>query len=329
MNARRRRGFTLVELLVVIAIIGILIALLLPAVQAAREAARRSQCSNNLKQIGLALHNYHDIYKAFPSGGWCCNQPLYRTHSLIALLPYLEQMPLYEMIDLTVAPQTIRLPDGNLIGYNRLDVYMCPSDVNDSVGGSPNVRWRPNYVPVRGATPNGNNPNCTCSEYTALRNTYASAGHVRADGSPHWNYHNAQKPAGIFTRNGTGWGRPYYGKMRDVKDGLSNLLVFGEIRAGCMSAMNNGWHHPHWQGMHNTVVPINYDSCHTLAAAPGNNPCHANCNWNMDRGFKSLHPGGAQFTLGDGSVHFISETIDHWAYNYLGDKCDGTPVSVP
>lgn len=238
-------------------------------------------------------------------------------------------MPLFDMYDPKLPPQDQRLPDGNLIGFARIDAYICPSDVNEPVGGGDNVRWQPNYVPVRGSQSNGNSPNCNCAEYPALRNMYASAGHKKSDGSTDWDFHTRDNPAGIFTRNGTWVSNPYYGKMSHVEDGLSNLLVFGEIRVGCMAAMENGWHHPHWQGMHNTVTPINYDSCHSKANAPGGNYCHANCNWNTDRGFRSKHPGGAHFAIGDGSVHFISESIDHWVYNYLGDKCDGQPASLP
>lgn len=133
----------------------------------------------------------------------------------------------------------------------------------------------------------------------------------------------------MFTRNGTTWGRPYYGKMRDATDGLSNVVVFGEIRHGCRTAQELGWHHPHWIGRTATTIPINYDTCHTEAQAPGGNLCRADCNWNMANGFRSMHPGGAQFLMGDGSVHFFPETIDHWVYNHLGDKCDGAPVSLP
>lgn len=320
---RRRSGFTLVELLVVIAIIGILIALLLPAVQAAREAARRSQCSNNLKQIGLALHNYHDTYKAFPSGGWVNNdQTLYRFHVHISLLPFIEQSALYDQIDSRVAPQTFRLPDGTLIGSNQIAAYTCPSDRNEVQNTPPNHRWIPNYVPSCGPTPIGNNPACTCAEYPPINTTYSSAGHTT------YNYHSATNPAGLFTRNNP-TSTVYFGKMRDVDDGLSNLIVFGELRVGCLSAATNGWHNPHWLGQHATTPPINHDTCHTLAQAPGGNPCRADCNWNFDRGFKSKHPGGTQFAMGDGSVHFFSETIDHWTYNYLGDKCDGKPASIP
>jgi prepilin-type N-terminal cleavage/methylation domain-containing protein/prepilin-type processing-associated H-X9-DG protein len=325
-------AFTLVELLVVIAIIGILIALLLPAVQAAREAARRSQCSNNMKQIGLALHNYHDTYKSFPAGGYCCTQPEYRFNAHIAILPYIEQGPLYEQLDPRLAPQLFRFPTtspnaNQRLGYVQIPVYTCPSDRNNLIGNpavsSPEARWAPNYEPSRGPTQTGNSPSCSCAEFPPIQTTYGSAGH------PNWNYHNNSNPAGLFTRLPTS-GTKYFGTMRDAEDGTSNVIAFGETMAECSDHVRMGWHHPHGTGLNITLVPINYDSCApNVASAPGGNPCRARCNWNMEFGFRSKHPGGAQFLLVDGSVHFLSETIDHWTYNYLGDKCDGTPVNVP
>ena len=135
-SGRRRRGFTLVELLVVIAIIGILIALLLPAVQAAREAARRMQCSNNLKQIGLALHNYHTTNKAFPPGAfWVCPEgELWRGSILIRLLPYIEQQPLYDQFDFTVPTDgQTEANTGTLLVANIVPPYVCPSDTNEGL----------------------------------------------------------------------------------------------------------------------------------------------------------------------------------------------------
>jgi prepilin-type N-terminal cleavage/methylation domain-containing protein len=119
-KAEVRRGFTLVELLVVIAIIGILIALLLPAVQAAREAARRMQCSNNLKQIGLGLHNYHDTFGTFPPGA---SQDQYLGYAT-RLLPFMEQKPLYDRVDFENVYST---PNNYAVGAVRVDAFLCPS----------------------------------------------------------------------------------------------------------------------------------------------------------------------------------------------------------
>ena len=145
---RARRGFTLVELLVVIAIIGILVAVLLPAVQAAREAARRSQCTNNLKQIGLALHNYHDVHKSFPIGtvavppriGNTIGNPEWLNY-LVAILPFCEQQPLYEgfavmLSQPTAKPWTVAFPAA--VQDKTVPGYLCPSD---GEGGGLNTRY--------------------------------------------------------------------------------------------------------------------------------------------------------------------------------------------
>ena len=145
----RRLAFTLVELLVVIAIIGILVALLLPAVQAAREAARRMQCSNNMKQIGLALHNYHDIYKAFPStycgvsdpvnGGWSYNT--FRGSEKVRLLPFIEQQSVYDAINFGYNTDDQRFPNNTLIRETVVAGFRCPSsgDACFSPLGQPDV----------------------------------------------------------------------------------------------------------------------------------------------------------------------------------------------
>jgi prepilin-type N-terminal cleavage/methylation domain-containing protein/prepilin-type processing-associated H-X9-DG protein len=340
-SPRRGRAFTLVELLVVIAIIGILIALLLPAVQAAREAARRSQCVNNLKQIGLALHNYHDTYQRFPAGAWCCggnNSGFARKLPMLgAILPFVEQQPLYDQIDQTADLQVFRLPNGYEISGVQVSAYHCPSDnAVQPASAIPNQRYMQNYAASGGPNPFSNNPNCPCPEYDWWRQTYASPNHGA------YNYHNwTNNPAGFFSRNSTEYHpfvpnstqRLYYGKMSDGIDGLSNTILVMEVRPNCSTHASQGWARPNQiSGLAGTIVPINYDSCYaTLAAAQaaGKDGCAALCNWNMEMGAKSLHPGGANFALGDGSVQFISETIDHMTYQLLGDKCDKSPVNTP
>ncbi len=316
----RRRGFTLIELLVVIAIIGILIALLLPAVQAAREAARRMQCTNNLKQIGLALHNYHDTNKCFPPGSFWfgTDYALYRGSILIRLLPFLEQQPLYNQFDfkntsgVTVDSQT--LPGSTqLIQYNIPPVYVCPSDNSQRIV---NNRATHCYAASIGPTTHGNNSACSCSEWTSW-NQYAPSpwGGV-------YGYGPDAKFAGPFFRY------PVATRMTDCTDGLSSTIYFGEVRPQCSIHQSQGWATSNnGQGLTSTIVPINYDSC-SQAAAAGEN-CDKYCNWSTELGFKSRHPGGANFCLGDGSVHFLSETIDHWLYQYLGAKADGHTAQVP
>lgn len=330
-----RGGFTLVELLVVIAIIGILIALLLPAVQAAREAARRSQCTNNLKQIGLALHNYHDVYNSFPSGAWCCGgtggvSGLHRKLPMLgAILPFMEQSALYDQIDQRRDMETFRLSNGYLISGMQIPAYHCPSDSVLQPRGSaaPNHLYAQNYAGSGGPNPFSDNPACSCPQYDWWRQTYASPNHGA------YNYHNwTNNPAGFFSRNSTDYPPygtqrpPYYGKMAHGEDGLSNTILAFEVRPLCGNHADQGWARPNQiSGLASTIPPINWDSCYqTLAAATaaGRDGCYAKCNWNMEMGAKSLHPGGANFLIGDASVHFISETIDHRTYQLLGDKCD-------
>lgn len=336
---RPHQAFTLVELLVVIAIIGVLIALLLPAVQAAREAARRSQCSNNLKQLGLALHNYHDTYNAFPigKGGPDPMNTLHRYNALIGMLPFFEQQPAYDQIyALTgaakatyqnVAPWTTEFP-----------VLRCPSD---------NFSWQP--FPV-GDLPykTGYNNYRFCIGDTIRTITTSSGGDVR------W---GSCRVAGCWTPFDT---RGCFGylmsvRLADVLDGTSNTIVMGERVIGefhrgtktqvrvnegtvpgkytpnalaanpslCLAEVGpGGWYlNPagvdsfsgdRWADgafnrcMFNTVIGPNGPSC-TYGSSP------ASTSGNARGGLmtaSSRHPGGVQVLMGDGSVRFVSETID-------------------
>jgi len=323
----RPNGFTLVELLVVIAIIGILIALLLPAVQAAREAARRSNCENNLKQIGLALQNYHNSHKWFPAGAYFSNTGTEiatgiwtnnRGSILIRLLPYIEMQTLYNEFDLSTATDAQRMGPENGNGQQlkgiQIPTYICPSDSNRLIGTAPNSQMPTNYHASMGpSSAISNNPNCSCPLYPTFQ-TFSRAN------TP------ANNPAGPFTRDG----RNYLSRMQDCLDGLSNTIYFGEVRPDCSDHIRNGWSISNRWGIF-TQVPINFDSCRTLAEAQaaGKNACFARCSWNTDTAFRSQHPGGAQFLFGDGSVHFLNESIDMKVYNYLGDKNDKTAVAVP
>jgi prepilin-type N-terminal cleavage/methylation domain-containing protein len=325
MNLQRwKRAFTLVELLVVIAIIGILIALLLPAVQAAREAARRSQCSNNLKQIGLALHNYHDSHNAFPINYWASN--VGRGSQLSRLLPYLEQRALYERINYRISDsdptQTLDgTSSGRQIRTVAIPALICPSDPRVAEGLAPSTGSAfSNYAPSAGPTrqSDAGNPNCLCNA-TPWYNYWQSLGYpAKYEGSP----------LGPFTR---GYIPPYLCRMADVTDGLSNTIFFGEVRAGCSAHLDSfGWFRAHGMGMNTTLFPINFDTCHQLSEQLGpGKECNYYCTWNSEFAFRSAHPGGAGFLLGDGSVRFFAETIDFAAYQYLGAKADGQPVNLP
>ena len=349
----KRRGFTLVELLVVIAIIGILVGLLLPAVQAAREAARRMQCSNNLKQIGLAIHNYESATKRLPPGGGFyggVNVALgslpapfqrfsgardNRSHMLVRLLPYLEQNALYgEFGGDAVTTDNARISDpanplgGQLLRGIVVPSYICPSDNNNpiatTVDGRASQVQPSNYHFSMGPTnAMSNNPGCSCP----LVATFAARSLAGT---------NVDNPAGCFTRRGnilpqnlTGNGG-YSGKFGDVSDGLSNTIFMGETIASWSGHALNGWSHPNQWGRF-TQIPINWDTRFVdlaSATAAGKTGCEARCNWNSAEGFKSRHTGGAQFVMGDGSVQFLSQNIDLINYNRLGAKADGQPVTL-
>ncbi|MEN6496141.1 MAG: DUF1559 domain-containing protein [Thermoguttaceae bacterium] len=329
MNLQRwKRAFTLVELLVVIAIIGILIALLLPAVQAAREAARRSRCSNNLKQIGLALHNYHDSHNAFPISYWASD--VGRGTPLARLLPYLEQRAVYDRINFRIsdgdATQTL---DGTSTGTQirkvPIPTFVCPSDpqvTGEGLAKSTGYAFS-NYATSSGPTrqSDAGSPSCPCNAV------------------PWWNYwtslglpaYYGTNPAGPFTRCMNSSGVPYLCRMADVTDGLSNTIFFGEVRAGCSGHLESfGWFRAHGMGMNTTLIPINFDSFHDQSEQLGaGKECNYKCTWNTEFAFRSTHPGGAGFLLGDGSERFFAETIDFATYQYLGAKADGKPVNIP
>lgn len=317
---RRRNAFTLIELLVVIAIIAILIALLLPAVQQAREAARRTQCKNNLKQLGLALHNYHDTHTKFPPGAFWNNPNSglnYQQGSLfVHLLPFVEQSNIYNMISFANPPAPNRdindtvMPDGKLMRVSvSVPGFICPSD---TAGKNFNNRSTvQNYAGSKGATnagsPAGGNPagSPPCADL----------------------FLSFAKPSGATN----GIAGPFYRNnrcdaMRDTTDGLSNTIYIGETRPECSNHVRQGWlASNNGQGMGSTLYPINLNTCNE----DPNSGCNWINNWTNEFGFRSRHVGGAQFLLGDGAVRFISENIDHESYNRLGGKCDGLVVTVP
>lgn len=299
-----RVAMTLIELLLVVAIIGTLVALLLPAVQAARESARRTTCLNNMKQLGLAIANYESTHENYPPGAiwdrW--NPPDERRRHgsiLVHLLPYMEQQALYDAFDFTqLSIDDAFLPGtGERIGARIIESYICPSDDHNGMFGYVAVD---NYSASNGPTEVYDNPNCSCN--------YPWKKYIMAP------IDNPKDFAGPFTRMGVTT-RP-----SQITDGLTNTIFMGEVRVPCSVHTQAGWAYTNnGNGYCTTLIPINYDTCDENAV----DPCHRPCTWNTDVGFKSAHPGGVQFLFGDGSVRFLAEAIDHQTYQYLGAKADG------
>ncbi|MCH2129243.1 MAG: DUF1559 domain-containing protein [Pirellulaceae bacterium] len=324
---RKSRAFTLVELLVVIAIIAILIALLLPAVQAAREAARRVHCGNNLKQIGLALHNYHSAHRSFPAGYSTDGKPISPSKHgsmLVAILPFIEQLALYQLIDFTQhqSAETSQYPDGRFLYETVLSEYLCPSDdLHSANAQSPDWHYLPpggmaNYSGSWGAQAEFNSPDCS---YPG--NTFGTGPAIQA------RTQNNKEMSGVFGA----WAATV--RFRDIFDGTSNTIAVGEIRPLCSSFQMIGW----WRDggmMAGTQAPLNYDTCpdhscwtSSLGAPSPGCECNHHLSSQVANGFKSSHPGGAHFAMADGSVHFMDEGIDYMNYQRLGDRRDSQPVA--
>ncbi len=348
-----RPGFTLVELLVVIAIIGILVALLLPAIQAAREAARRSQCSNNLKQLGLAIQLYADSTKGvLPAGAYwqdyrpfsgipcdgaksckgpqCCATR--RGTILMRLLPYIEEQALYDAYDFT-QPTDEQEYDGSPIGSRTVATFVCPSDEQPGESHAPKADATiaediqrtykmANYAASRGPSrqiPASGVGACnTCPEWNVWNNSLKAL------------YPNLVYPYPESSGDASAFGGPFtrvsfHVKLKQVTDGLSKTIFMGEVRPACTLHIAEGWAWSHsGDGLMSTIVPINYDSCSQVVT----DKCRCWNNWSTDLAFKSKHPGGAQFAMGDGSVQFLSESIDYANYNKLGGKADGEIASL-
>lgn len=316
---RRSRGFTLIELLVVIAIIAILIALLLPAVQQAREAARRTQCKNNLKQLALALHNYHDSAGMLPGASYCGGtgtSTIAHCHTWIEMtLPYFEQSALYNKIDFNVANHQGVNPA--LLNGWIFNALMCPSDPDS--GLYPNSReasYTPgtgdslgaSYVPSAGPL---HMNICPVAAQTPNTNCLSTGGARQGVDAP-----------GMF--NG---GYKSY-RLRDCTDGTSNTFLVGETLP-----LYSSFHMYFASHMHIGTVnpPPNYHKvyspCNTTVNTKAQlrttriDTCYAHMG-----GFMSQHVGGVQMALADGSVRFISENINYNTWTSLGSKDDGLVV---
>jgi prepilin-type N-terminal cleavage/methylation domain-containing protein len=318
MSRLTRRAFTLVELLVVIAIIGILVALLLPAIQAAREAARRAQCTNNVKQLAVAMQNYHDSYKTLPIN-YGQNQQYNGTGNgkswLIGILPRMEQQGLYDQIDWNLP---IDSAANAAVASTKVQAFLCPSDGDSSLG-------------IMGGRANvgGLNPNNPSGQW-GVNNYKAVAG-----GNWNWSDHTGvsqvscrwpgdanglDRGNGIICRNSDNQVGNWT-NLAHVSDGTSNVLAIGE-------AVPSWCTHTWWWWFNGATatcgVPLNY----RIAQGDGYLRSQAG-DWGRNYSFFSKHPGGAQFALVDASVRFVTNDIDITLYRQLATMCGGETISVP
>ncbi|REJ95281.1 MAG: DUF1559 domain-containing protein [Planctomycetota bacterium] len=303
-----RRGFTLIELLVVIAIIAILIALLLPAVQQAREAARRTRCKNNLKQIGLALHNYHDVHLTFPPGWVGGTLSPWQHHTGMSdpapadfhngfswatfILPMLDQGSLDNQFD---AGNQVKFGPGNLAAIRTvLAVYQCPSDP------------KPDTFLLNDGTNDIRLAACNYAAVFGLRELHE----CEINGDPGHVIAGQQCAAeGMFFHNSRI-------KMRDVTDGTSNTIMVGE-RTTFVEPGGDRFYGA-WAGL---ITDTEEAAARFIGHAE-----HVPNDLVHPEDFGSQHEGGAHFILADGSVHFVSENIDLGFYQSLATRDGGEVI---
>lgn len=296
-RSTKPRGFTLVELLVVIAIIGILVALLLPAIQAAREAARRSECSNKLKQIGVALHNYHDTHKVFPYGYLEEGTLHKRTCWFQEVWPFIEEQPLYDRYMENTSLWVMDVPPE--VRDATLKSFQCPSDGSQPAKGA-SGGFRSNADGFQGSY-------VVCTGPGIMRYGTADLG-------------------GMFFRLSAI-------KMSDVVDGTSNTLMASEAIARGSKNTNSGWGGaggywggaPHGGYGFTTLEPPNSPIADRVYACKATDwpeaPCISTAGTDDHRNFaRSYHPGGANFVLADASVRFIPNSVNLEVYQALGTR---------
>jgi prepilin-type N-terminal cleavage/methylation domain-containing protein len=315
-----RPAFTLVELLVVIAIIGVLVALLLPAVQAAREAARRTKCTNNLKQLALAMHNFHDANKQLPAGTGYISFPKFggrEPTAYVRLLPFIEEQSVFDLFDLNYMTSQ---PQNQRAVQTPIATLICPSDpaasvpilTNRAVSGSglPNPsqgqgNWYPLCAgPLADVLP-------TLHPTQACMNCPSQAAYCCQ--SIDFGCRDAVFP-GMFARVNKAV------RFKQVTDGLTSTLMCGETLPA----------HSVYNGIYNQNFPIaaTHIPINTMTSDNGSDGAPQRI-WRWSTGFKSMHSGGALFAIGDSSVRFIDEGIDYVLYNNLGTIAGGEIVDLP
>jgi len=332
-SVQARKAFTLVELLVVIAIIGVMVGLLLPAVQAAREAARRMSCGNNMKQVGLGLHNYESAFKKFPyatartgsmTGGTARPGDFQvRNHKgWLMVLPFLEQQALYDMADMSLSTGAyVRPGSGSLSGprpgepgnmndvvvSTPVETFLCPSDPNPTnyaTTTSANYSISPGTTTLQGAFTN--------YDFSTARGS--------AEAQPRWSV----EPQA--TRRMFGIDDP--SRIRDLVDGTTNTVMVVETIRNVVNGVAQTWGYAKWVG-HGVDLGwprgINDRMCCGWDSPPNARPQIASRlgEWSTPG---SLHPGGAQVTMGDASVRFISDSTDLLILQRLAIIADGQVI---
>jgi prepilin-type N-terminal cleavage/methylation domain-containing protein len=320
-RASARHGFTLVELLVVIAIIGTLVGLLLPAVQTARESARRSICHNNLKQLGLALHNYHDARKKLPAAldgthmddSWNSTWAGKGTTWHVMVMPFTENLDLYDKLDFNVVPgheAVLNAANSSVLLPARVTLQICPS--NPFLAANP---WRAidagsnGYQRVGYQACNGPQWSDTVGDCTSWA-AWCAIGF--------WNKHTDQLTGtgpnggwvpGMFS--GRGGSQISFSK---VLDGLSKTIMLGEQQGEIANS--------HMYAGNHQAMP-------TLLKINSPQMTKSSSDYQQNMGASSHHSGGATFCMGDGAIVFLSENIDFYLYNLLGNRGDGVPAQLP
>jgi prepilin-type N-terminal cleavage/methylation domain-containing protein len=327
-----RRGFTLIELLVVIAIIAILIALLLPAVQQAREAARRTQCRNNLKQIGLALHNYHDAHERFPFGtrggiSWTQVGIKDGTNWRVSLLPYLDQAPVYNTLNFSGSfgagtSAAVAYMGGNTaLSGLVLQVYLCPSSTLE--------RFPQSYINNGGGTGSFNNQgNGLCIHYVGIQGAAPNFGWTPQTGFRDCG-HGWSCDQGMMAVNDSK-------RIRDATDGTSNTIFIAEQSGLSQQGTNRtSNYYGGWSGARNqqkitdSACADHWQTGTTCVRHPPNSKIGDAGNGHPYRNntvINSFHTGGVHILLGDGAVRFLSDNIDFQSLKKLAIRDDSQVV---